>query len=296
MIASYGVVIGWTILTLVLAQTYFRRFSMQRPPVGVMTWIDAASIVVTVVAAPFVYLALPAWAAALLIVPSSLGLVYFTLEPIGRRRAVAVLAAATLIGLELTASRLFGQTDDRFLTINDVIITVIVVGIGNLWVQSGMRASHVAAIAGALSVYDLIATSQLPLMADFVGRIASTPLVPFVAWTAGGHSLAIGVGDLVVAVTFTLAVRKAYGRSAGIIAIAVAVLGVASALALLELRVVERMLPAMVVIGPACVLQYLLWRGTRGRERSMRGYLDAEPIAMGATPAAAPSIGLDPNV
>jgi hypothetical protein len=40
------------------------------------------------------------------------------------------------------------------------------VGAANLWAQSGMRARDAAVLAGALTLYDFIFTSQLTLMAD----------------------------------------------------------------------------------------------------------------------------------
>ena len=67
-----------------------------------------------------------------------------------------------------------------------------------------------------------------------------------------------------------LVLRKAYGRRAGRIAAALVVATSAILLALLDLGLVRATIPAMVVLGPLTVAQYLVWR-RRGRERTDPG-------------------------
>jgi hypothetical protein len=108
-----------------------------------------------------------------------------------------------------------------------------------------------------------------------------------VAWPAGpGGGLGIGLGDLLLATVGPLALRKAFGRRAGLTAAALAVATLAALLALLDLGLVRTTIPAMVALGPLTVAQYLGWR-RRGRERTTWEYLQAEPLT--PAPAAGPT-------
>ena len=66
------------------------------------------------------------------------------------------------------------------------------VGIANLWAQSGMRARDAAILGGALTLYDLVATSYLPLMGELFERVAELPFAPIVGWTAGLDGSGLG--------------------------------------------------------------------------------------------------------
>ena len=74
-----------------------------------------------------------------------------------------------------------GTASNTFLAVNNVVLVVVVVGVANLWAQSGMGARRVALAAG-LAVYDFVATSQLTLMTDLIDKLSEVPLVPFIAW------------------------------------------------------------------------------------------------------------------
>jgi hypothetical protein len=128
-------------------------------------------------------------------------------------------------------------------------------------------------------LYDYLATSYLPLMNDLVIRLVGLPFAPLIAWNygAGEHGLAIGLGDLLLATLFPLVMRKAYGRSAGLVALTLALVAVAMMLALLDLGIVRVALPAMVVLGPLMIIQLLYWR-RHGQERTTWQYLQAEPL------------------
>src|SRR5690606_32090986 len=101
-----------------------------------------------------------------------------------------------------------------------VIIVICVIGVTNLWAQSGMKARHVAILGAALAVYDLVATWVLPLMKDLSIRIETLPFAPQLAWpiNAAGDWLGPGLGDLVLVAVFPLVMRKAFGREAGVVA------------------------------------------------------------------------------
>src|SRR5256885_1661624 len=81
-------------------------------------------------------------------------------------------------------------------------------------------------------------------------------LAASLAWGSSGMTLGIGLGDVLLAGVFPLVVRKAFGRRAGIAALALALCAVGTLLAL-PLR---GLFPAMVVLGPLMLLQYLWWR------------------------------------
>jgi hypothetical protein len=155
-------------------------------------------------------------------------------------------------------------------------------GLSNLWAQSGMKARHVALLAGVLAVYDLIATSLLPVTTDLVSRLAGMPFSPMVVWGTGHDRLGIGLGDLLLATVFPLVMRKAFGRKAGLVALAVALGTLGALLTLLELRGVPATLPAMTPLGPLMVLKYVYWVHRRGPERTIGEYLQAEPVRSSA--------------
>jgi hypothetical protein len=135
----------------------------------------------------------------------------------------------------------------------------------------------VLALLGAfLTVYDVLATSVLPLTSDLFNRLAGLPLAPLIAWGSGSSVVGIGLGDLLLATVFPLVMRKAFGRLAGIVALvlALATLGVLLVLPL------QGVFPVMLVLGPLMVLQCLYWRRRRGRERTTWQYLQEEPVRL----------------
>jgi hypothetical protein len=98
-----------------------------------------------------------------------------------------------------------------------------------------------------------------------------------VAWPSGdNHWLGGGLGDLLLVTVFPLVMRKAFGRSAGLTAIVLGLATLTAMLLLLDLRVVRITVPAMVVLGPLMVVQYLFWSRRCGSERTTSGYQRAE--------------------
>jgi hypothetical protein len=77
---------------------------------------------------------------------------------------------------------------------------------------------------------------------------------------------------VLLATVFPLVMRKAFGCSAGMIALALAAIGTLLALPL------QGAFPVMVVLGPLMMLQYLFWRRRCGRERTTWQYLQEEPF------------------
>jgi hypothetical protein len=72
--------------------------------------------------------------------------------------------------------------------------------------------------------------------------------------------------------------RKAYGRAAGLVGLAVSLVTVAGLLVFGVTGLLRGTFPVMVVLGPLLVGQYLVWRRWRGPERTTWQYLHAEPL------------------
>jgi hypothetical protein len=291
---AYWVVLGHAAAAVLLGGAFFRRYRVARPPVGVFDLGDVALLLCAVVLAPLLYLALPRWAAAVLLGLGVLGALLVVLEPVlgggrgARGRWAARLVwplALALLAADVAAALHPGAPPTVSLAVNNAVLVLAVVGVTNLWAQSGLKARDAALLAGALAVYDAVATAGLPLTDALLGRLAGLPFAPLVAWPAGpGGGLGVGLGDLLLATVVPLALRKAFGRRAGRAAAALAVATLAGLLALLDLGLVRTTIPVMVALGPLTVGQYLGWR-RRGRERTTREYLQAEPTALALVPA-----------
>ncbi|HEX5505349.1 MAG TPA: hypothetical protein VFW96_22215 [Thermomicrobiales bacterium] len=277
--AAFYVVLGHAAGAAGLGWLYFRRYRVARPPLGVLTSGDLAVLVGGVVLVPYLYLLLPRWVVAGLLAAGILSVLYVTWEPILRARWAIWPATLLLLGADVGAALRFGTASRPFFAVNNAVLLVAAVGIANLWAQSGMRARHVAALGVALALYDALATARLPLMADLLARLAGLPFAPLVAWPVGdaGRWLGIGLGDLLLATVAPLVMRKAFGRAAGLAALALAPGALGTLLALVDLGVVRGPIPAMVVLGPLLALQYGYWARRRGAERTTRQYLRAEP-------------------
>ncbi|MFE9370374.1 hypothetical protein ACFYM2_11440 [Streptomyces sp. NPDC006711] len=247
------------------AGCYFARVRMPRPPVGVYAAGDIAVLSGGVVVAPLLYLSLPGAAVSALF-----GLVLclaaqFTLAPLCGGRwswLIALVATALTVSAALTGH----AVAVRVLT--DVLLAVAVMGVANLWAQSGMRPVHVASFAAVLTCYDLVATALTHVTLDFVTQVRGRPFAPLFALTGGDRPVAIGLGDLLLLVLFPLVATRAFGRRAGFVAagVGIAVTGVVSRL--FALGVLTAGFPLLTALGPLIVAQYLLWTRRYGSERT----------------------------
>ncbi len=270
-----------TTLVVVLGMDYFRRYAMTRPPLGVMTLGDVAFMLVAIILVPYLYLHLPGWLVTALFAVGALGLLQLLFEPmltLPWRRWLPWVLAASLIAADILLARQGGIDRLPYLALNNVVLILTVVAVTNVWAQSGLRARDLAILAAALALYDLIATSLLPLTNDLIARLAGLPFTPVLAWPlADGRWAGIGLGDLLFATVGPLVLRKAFGRTAGQVAI-VAALG---AVALVFLASIGGLLPGtfpvMVLLGPLLTAQYLVWIRVKGRERTTAEYLRDEP-------------------
>lgn len=276
--SSFFVVLGFTAGAVLLGWVYFRRYEITRPPVGVFSLGDVAVMIGVIVILPYLYLAFPLWLVGGIFALGMLSILYFTAEPVLRSRWAVWLVVLAMWGADICTQLWFGAFSVPFLVTNNAVLVIAIAGTTNLWAQSGMKARDVTVLAGVLAVYDVIATSLLPLTTDLFARLAGMPFAPLVAWGADGAQLAVGLGDLLLATTFPLVMRKAFGRPAGIAAIIIVLSATAAVIAFLQLAEVRVTLPAMTVLGPLMVLQYGYWKRRQGQERTTRQYLQAEPL------------------
>lgn len=278
MIGASCVILGYVAAAMLLSMFYFRRFTLSRPPLGVINLWDVALLLAAVVVVPYLYLGLPPSLVMALLALGMAALLYVVLEPILRRAALILLATLLLAGADIVAAWRWGGDSMPFFLINNALLVMTVIGFSNLWAQGGMSASAVAILTGALTLYDFVFSEQLSLMRDLFQGLAVIPFAPIVAWpvAAGGDWLGLGLGDLIVATLVPLVLRKAYGRAAGAAAITINILAVALLLLLLVLGV-RVSFPVLVLLGPLTVLQYFFWQWRRGPERTTWQYLQAEP-------------------
>lgn len=272
-LSSY-VVFGCVACGLVGSWAYFRRYQVSCPPIGVFNGQDIAVMALLIVLAPLLYLLLPLWLAAALLLLMALSILSFAFEPLLRARWARWLVAVNLLLVDCGAAAFLGTRQNAFLAVNNAVLLVMTVGITNLWAQSGMRARDTALLGIFLAIYDFIATAQLPLMDELVARLSALPFVPLVAWSSENAMASIGLGDLLLASVFPLVMHKAFGRLAGLVALGLTLLAIGTLLAL----PLQGVFPLMVVLGPLMGLQYLYWRRRRGQERTTWRYLLEEPI------------------
>lgn len=280
MLMASFVVLVHVAAAVILSWFYFRRYAMTRPPIGVFNLGDIAIMMGAVILVPFLYLLVPIWILASLLALASISLLYFTWEPILRSAWMVWLVTILLAGADLVTALVPGIAPIWFFIVNNIILVISVIGVTNLWAQSGMKARHAAILGATLAIYDLIATSLLPLMNDLFARLEGLPFAPELAWPVNttGDWLGIGLGDLVLAAVFPLVMRKAFGYTAGIAAMTIGL----GAISLLIVSLISGLLigtfPVMVVLGPLMVLQYVYWKRQLKQERTTWQYLQSEPL------------------
>lgn len=266
-------------LAMLLSVAYFRRFRMPQPPLGVMNLSDVALALVCIVMVPYLHVLAPGWASTLFLALVMGGLFNLGLEPMVPRRERRWLLVLLGVGLGIAAPYLRPGDDRVFTTINNGLIVLAVVAIANVWVQSGASARTLVVLALAVAVYDVIFTGRLPLTAELFARLDHRPFEPLIGWRDGPVWPAMGLGDTLMSAAFVLGLYKAWGRGAAVAGLAAMLL----VLPVLLLRpfygslFVTAAYPAMVVIGPAQALVFVLCRRRCGPERTLgelRGRVD----------------------
>lgn len=274
------VLAGHAGLALLASWGYFRQVRMARPPLGVFTRSDMVIVMGMIVAVPYAYLAMPLWLVGVVLGLLTAGIVYATLEPMAAPRWVVWLTVLGIVAADLASWQLAGPTSQAFAVTNNLVLTVVVVGVANVWAQAGMKARDLTLLGGMLTVYDLVFTAWLPVTDDLFLRVGRLPFAPHLTWLASDARWeSLGLGDVLVAAAFPLVLRKAFGRRAGWSALVVSLAVIVSLLAAAGADMLSATFPLMVVLGPCMVVQYAFWIRRRGRERTMREYLQAEPLS-----------------
>lgn len=257
---------------LLLSWNFFRRYAVARPSFGVFNQWDLSVVMGGIILVPYLYLVLPAWLVVALLTLTVLSVLYLVWEPVLSGRYLTWLIVLTLIGGDFGAALLLGTASKVFFAINNLVLVCSVVGITNLWAQSGMKARQVALLAGFLTVYDAVMTWQLSHMAELFARLFGLPLVPVVAWPLDeeGQWIGLGIGDLMLAAVSPLVMRKAFGLAAGRLALILNLGLLLLLLALAATELVRGLFPVMLALGPLTLLQYWLWRSRCGPERTMQ--------------------------
>ncbi len=276
------VVNGFAAACLLLAWGFFRRYQLNRPPLGAFNRTDVVVMLVALVTMPYLYLVLPAWAAACFLGVGMLSILSTALQPVVVNRWARWAVVATLIGADVVLAVARGAGSTGFLLVNDLMLLVVVVGTATLWAQGGMKARDLALLAAGITVYDVYATTQVSVMGDIAQRLSTIPFVPFISWGTPTRGLGIGLGDVLVAAVFPLVMRKAFGRTAGRVALGSGLVSVVGMLTVLYVASTETLIPAMVVLGPVMLVQIAYWRRRRGAERTTWEYLRAEPLPAAA--------------
>lgn len=257
---SVVIVVGLAAAAVLLGMAYFRRFRMSRPPLGTINLSDVSFVIVAVVVVPYLYLALPRWSVAVVLSLSVLSVLGCLLEPLLRWQIAVWGTAVVIVAIDGVMALEAGTHSPAFLGVNDAVVILVAIGIANLWAQGGLRPQHLAVLAGALTVYDAVATGWLPLTDHLIARLAGLPLLPVIAWPRPGSGWSgIGLGDVLVLTVGPLVLRKAYGAVAGAVAIALGLAGVCLLAGLAESGRLHGTLPTMVVLGPLLVGQIAWW-------------------------------------
>jgi hypothetical protein len=275
-------------LILLAAWLYFRRVRVDRPPVGVFNLRDVIFTFVVLIVIPPLYLDLPTWLVGSILVVMATSLSYLTIRPMAGGR-IALAVAGGLAAGEVALTVLGYGRSIGFVILNDLAIGLLVVGVCNIWAQSGVRARDVTVFACAVGIFDLVAVWMLPLMLEFFTQVRALPFAPMLAVGTGDSAVVLGLGDLLFVVLWPLVAVKAFSRKAGVAAGAgtlgcVVALGIAFATNVFQVAV-----PAIVFIGPVILVQYLLFRRHYRVERTTGEYL----AAAGGVPLPAPPAPVD---
>jgi hypothetical protein len=264
-----------TVVLLVVSVTYLHRYHVTRPAIGVCNRSDVLCAVAVILLAHVVYVLLPLWAAIGLFALAVTSAVAVTLEPLCPSRWLAWLISLACVVGDIGIAWHAGVVNPGFLLVNDGVMLAVIVGVANLWVQSGVQVRDAVLFSLLLAVFDLVATSVSSLTSMLFARFQSAPLMPAVAWVSHGTMLSGGVGDVLLVTVWVLVMEKAYGRAASISS------GVISLGVIAVLLSIDQPWPAMIVLAPLMIGHSLFWRQRRPVERTMLqlNNADHDPLA-----------------
>lgn len=286
MLPAVLVVAGYVGGTLLLGWWYFACCMLARPPLGVINGWDVWAMIGGIILAPLLYLGLPGTLATAILGLGVLGILYALVEPLLPSRWACRLTVFAIEGADITTG--IGHAGSIGWAVNDGVIILVVVGLANLWAQGGMTARALIVLVAFLSVYDVIATSWLPLTTRLTEHLSSGPFAPVVSWGSGRHYLALGLGDLVLATVFPLVMRKAYGDAAVMTALAVVLTTLIGLLVAVSVGQGARgvVLPVMIIVGPVMIVHYIYWARRSDGERTTTAYRRAQvPLHIADAPS-----------
>jgi hypothetical protein len=299
---EFGVTLVACITVSSLALVYFRRVRQERPPVGTFNGRDIATLLLLIVALPFLYAVLPTWA-----LTCFLTLTFAASISIGYSRVFGSGRTWLLIGLLVGANiweshHMMGSVlgwQVWWLEL-DILVLLGAIAVANLYVQGGMRLTHIAWFGLALAVYDVLSSLVINVTAKLVEEFVGAPLDPTFGMRFNVDNYGIGIGDLLFYALFVIATYKAYGRTAARIALAVMVVFGAAAPSLfpLILKLIDFrndiLIPSQIFFAPAAFVAWLWMRHHYGRERTMAEYWASEDSAVRPVTATQPDPAPEP--
>src|SRR5947199_7614283 len=111
---SSAVVLGGTACAILGSWAHFWRYQVNWPPIGVFTFTDLVFMICLIILVPFLYLVLPLWLVAGLLLVVALSVLFFTWEPVVQVRGVIWLAACTLLAADVGTDFLWGARSNGF--------------------------------------------------------------------------------------------------------------------------------------------------------------------------------------
>jgi hypothetical protein len=201
-------------------------------------------------------------------------------------RAALWLAIAGLLGIDMALAAVMGQSVglwQAYWLVNSALIMFAAAAVSNLYIQGGMRLSHVAWFALGLAVYDPVFSFVFPITDQLANRFAGFALDPSMGFRLGAHVQNIGVGDLLVFTLFVLAAYRGYGRRAAWTSGA-AVVVVGGVVPIVLPTLISGLnseggfvVPVQTFFGPVAFLLYL-WFRRRGAEAPRWRRAQAAPV------------------
>lgn len=251
---------------------YLRRADMDIPPIGVFNRRDVYVIVGLLSVLPFVYQLLPT--AALVIIQALVGMTVlgFTITAIIPGRAGWAITMALVALDTVLAPSVLGPSTAAFHLVNNLLVVLAVIGVSNLYVQSGLRSRDVVVFAVLLTIYDVVATNYSTVMVQLFERVVDVPFAPALLWGSGESVIGVGAGDLLVVALWSVVCEKAFGDHWWKLAAVTGVLAPLAMMLAFVFGILEDPLPAMVLLGPFVAVQYLFVSRTTARDRTMFNY------------------------
>ena len=261
---------------------YFRRFRLERPPIGTFNARDITILLAIILALPFLYAILPSWAITGFLVVTFACSLSIGYTPVIRNQAVLWLVIGLLIGANIYEGHFMMGTvlgwQVWWLEL-DVLVIAGAVAVSNLYMQGGMRLKHVAYFALALAAYDVFSSLVINVTAVLVEEFVGQPLDPTFGFRFGAVNYGIGIGDLLIYALFAVACYKAYGKAASRVATVIAVIfgGALPSLCPLLIELIDFrndiLIPSQLFFAPVAFVAYLWMKRKYGRERTTGEYL-----------------------